>query len=153
MPLTKQTQQYVLIGAAAIAGLAVVAYFGRSSSASSAGSGVSEAALRDVLSASTQNTQSEDQVTIARVQAAANTLTTLKYLQEQVQLGNISLQQAQAQYASAVQEAQINAGMNVSIAQIQGATAIQQSQLQEKGLLAGIRSNERLAANDVRAAA
>src|SRR5579872_4530163 len=87
--LTKKSTNYVWIGAALVAGLAVVAYFGRSSSSSATGSGVSETSLRDVLQASTANTQSEDAVTIARIQSAANALTTLKYLEEQVQLGNI----------------------------------------------------------------
>jgi len=117
MALTEKQQHLAIGGAALVVIIALIAYFGRSKSQSQTPTGVDPGILQAVLNASVAENTNATQLQETQVSAAAGTLATLRGYEAAVAQGQLTLEQAQAGYAAAVQEAQINAGVqNTAIA-------------------------------------
>jgi len=111
------------VAALGVAAVAVAGYFGRSTSQSTGATGLDPNVTKDVLDAAVAEHGDNTQVAIERIKDSANALVSLKTLEEQVQLGEISLEQAQAQYASQTTIAGYNATSATAIAQANARSA------------------------------
>ena len=126
---------YLIFAVTGVGVVYVIARFGGSKSSLTGGSGgVSLPALQAVLAASVAKGQQDTDLQTARIKAASQALVDLKTLEEQVRLGEISLQDAQLKYAAATEQARITAGAQESVAQTFSSAAVQEAQLQEQAV-------------------